>query len=125
MANPLLKATIADRLECGLFNIDHPDVRVSSVRYRLVHANVSGRRRPYLVKITPSPRPSPPDPTALTVATYVPGARLLKNVARSTVMSPLAAGVGLPRSEKATRLAVAGSEPSGKMSSRYEFTRVL
>ncbi len=35
-------------------------------------------------------------------------ASALKNVARSTVMSPLDAGAGLPRSDVATGVAVAG-----------------
>ena len=57
--------------------------------------------------------PTPPESIALTVARYVPDARPLKNVARLTLMSPFASGVGLPRSDDAIGVAVLVLAPAG------------
>src|SRR5437773_6851729 len=70
------------------------------------------------VKVTGSLLLSPPDPTALTVATNVPGARFVKNADRSTVMSPFASGAGLPRSDEAAGVSVFGSVPLANTSRR-------
>src|SRR5262245_21606187 len=75
-------------------------------------------RRVYRVNVIGRLRPEPAVPTALTVATYGPGASALKNAARFTLMSPDASGVGLPRSDVATGAAVFGSAPLLKISSR-------
>ena len=63
-------------------------------------------------------RPRPPGAIALTVTRYVPGANALKNVVRSTVLSPLASKPGLPRSEEAMGDAVFGSDPFANTSRR-------
>jgi hypothetical protein len=81
-----------------------------------VTARVAGSG--HLVNVIGALLPVPPGPTADTVATYEPAARLLKNVARSTVMSPFEAGVGLPRLELASGVAVVGFAPDANISSR-------
>jgi hypothetical protein len=70
------------------------------------------------VYVTAVLRPGPPGPIELTVTRYVPGARPLKNVVRSTEISPLASTGGLPRSEEATGDAVLGSDPFANTSRR-------
>ena len=57
-------------------------------------------------------RLSPPEPTALTVAMYVPDGSALKNVVSSTVMSfDVGSGVGFPRLVEAIGVAADGSAP--------------
>jgi len=48
------------------------------------------------------------------VTTYVPGARPLKKLDMSTVISPVASGVGLPRDDEAIADAVFGFAPVGE-----------